>query len=57
MTDEVVSCPNCGDPDAVNPLSEGFKCDACAWSFEYGKILCQGYDEIREKFRKIVLDH
>ena len=54
---EIVSCPNCGEPDLIGPISEGFMCYNCGWSFEYGKILCHGYEEIREKFRKIVLEH
>lgn len=50
-----VTCPNCGTPDLEGPISEGFTCYKCGWSFEYGQLTTSKFGELWKKIHPIIL--
>ena len=46
MSDVTVTCPNCGESDLMGPLSEGFQCYKCGWSYHYGLLTTKPYYQV-----------
>ncbi len=52
-----VTCPNCQAEHLMGPLSAGFMCYACGWSFEVGKLHTLEYESIWDDLKKLIEKH
>ena len=52
-----VTCPNCLAEHLMGPLSAGFMCYSCGWSFEFGKLNTLEYESTWDDLKLLLQKH